>query len=72
MALKDEQAIRAELLEIEALLLDDQLKDEDRTALYGAQQALRNVLDPETWQTASQTFYRPGARPDEPASNRQH
>jgi hypothetical protein len=27
-------------------------------ALHGAQQALRNVLDPETWSQASQTFYR--------------
>ena len=37
-------AIMAELLEIEALLQDDRLNDEDRHALHGAQQALRNVL----------------------------
>ena len=47
-----------ELLEIEALLQDDRLNDNDRYALHGAQQALRNVLDSETWQQASQTFYR--------------
>lgn len=61
-----------ELSEIELILADDQLKDEDRTALYGAQQALRNVLAPETWQTASQTFYRPDARPQEASSTSQH
>ena len=36
--------IMAELLEIEALLQDDRLNDDDRHALHGAQQALRNVL----------------------------
>jgi hypothetical protein len=51
-------AIMAELLEIEALLQDDRLNDGDRYALFGAQQALRNVLDSEKWQQASQTFYR--------------
>ena len=35
-------AIMAELLEIEALLQDRRLNDEDRHALHGAQQALRN------------------------------
>jgi hypothetical protein len=39
-------AIMAELLEIEALLQDDRLNDDDRHALHGAQQALRNVLRP--------------------------
>ena len=47
-------AILAELLEIECLLQDDRLSDEDRHALHGSQQALRNVLDPETWHSASQ------------------
>ncbi|MCA1452802.1 hypothetical protein I6F35_06155 [Bradyrhizobium sp. BRP22] len=56
-------AIQTELLEIEAILADDGLTDEDRAALHGAQQTLRNVLDPETWHPASQTFYRLGARP---------
>jgi hypothetical protein len=51
-------AIMAELLEIEGLLQDDRLNDNDRHALHGAQQALRNILDPETWHQASQTFYR--------------
>jgi hypothetical protein len=50
--------VEAELLEIEELLQDDRLKVEDRHALHGAQQALRNVLDPDTWHPASQTFYR--------------
>lgn len=49
-------AIEAEPLEIEGMLLDGRLKDEDRHALHGAQQALRNVLDRETWHPASQTF----------------
>ncbi|UFX42030.1 hypothetical protein HAP47_0022455 [Bradyrhizobium sp. 41S5] len=55
--------IAAELLEIEAILMDDRLAEEDRAALHGAQQALRNALDPNTWQPASLTFYRLGARP---------
>ena len=46
------------------------LSDEDRHALHGAQQALRNVLDRETWHPASQTFYRIDSRPIEPASPR--
>jgi hypothetical protein len=68
--MQDRDAILAEV--IEAVLLDDQLKDEDQAALYGAQQALRNVLYPETWQPASQTFYRGGARPTEAGSSRQY
>jgi hypothetical protein len=56
-------AVMTELLEIEALLQDDRLNDNDRHALHGAQQALRNVLDFETWQQASQTFYRIDNRP---------
>jgi hypothetical protein len=62
--------VEAELLEIEGLLQDDRIKDEDRRALHGAQQALRNVLDRETWHPASQTFYRIDARPIEPGSTR--
>jgi hypothetical protein len=58
-------AIVAELLEIEALLQDDRLNDSDRYALFGAQQALRNVLDAGTWQPASQTFYRIDNKPSE-------
>ena len=61
-------AIEAEILEIEVLLQDHRLKDEDRHALHGAQQALRNVLDRDTWQPASQTFYAIDNRPIEPAS----
>ena len=57
--------VEAELLEIEALLQDDRLKVEDRHALHGAQQALRHVLDSDTWHAASQTFYRLDARPIE-------
>ena len=49
-------AILAELLEIESLLQDD-------FALHGAQQALRNILEPDTWHQASQTFYRIDNRP---------
>ena len=51
-------AIMTELLEIEGLLQDEALNDNDGHALHGAQQALRNILDPETWHRASQTFYR--------------
>jgi hypothetical protein len=61
-------AIMAELLEIEALLQDDRLNDSDRYALFGAQQALRNVLDAGTWQPASQTFYRIDNKPSEAVS----
>jgi hypothetical protein len=68
----DRDRIEAEILEIEALLADDKLSDEDRAGLHGAQQALRNVLDPETWHPASQTFYRVGARPTEAESKRRH
>jgi hypothetical protein len=35
---KERDSILAELLEIETLLADDQLKDEERAALHGAQQ----------------------------------
>jgi hypothetical protein len=61
-------ASEAVLLEIEEMLQDERLKDEDRYALHGAQQARRNVLDRETWHPASQTFYRMENRPIEPAS----
>jgi len=57
--------VEAELLEIEALLQDERIKVEDRHALHGAQQALRNVLDQDTWHSASQTFYRLDARSTE-------
>jgi hypothetical protein len=49
-------AIEAELHEVEALLQNADLSQEDRTALHGASRTLRHVLDPETWQPASQTF----------------
>ena len=39
----DRDAILAELLEIEGILLDDRLNDEDRHALHGAAQGLRHV-----------------------------
>jgi hypothetical protein len=61
-------AIMAELLEIEGMLQDDRLNDNDRQALHGAQQALRNVLDPEKWHQASQTFYRIDNKPSEAVS----
>jgi hypothetical protein len=61
-------AIMAELLEIEGLLQGDRLNDDDRHALHGAQQALRNILDPETWHQASQTFYRIDNKPSEAVS----
>jgi hypothetical protein len=61
-------AILAELMEIEGMLQDDRLNDQDRIALHGAQQAMRNILDPDTWQPASQTFYRIDNRPSEAAS----
>jgi hypothetical protein len=48
--------VEAELLEIEALLQEERLKDEDRRALHGAQQALLNILDSDTWLPASQTM----------------
>jgi hypothetical protein len=61
-------AIMADLLEIEGLLQDDRLNDNDRFALHGAQQALRHILDPDTWRQASQTFYRIDNRPSEAIS----
>ena len=61
-------AIMTELLEIEGLLQDEGLNDNDRHALHGAQQALQNILDPETWHQASQTFYRIDNRPSEAVS----
>ena len=66
------EAIIAELIEIEAMLEDDRLSDADRFALYGAQQALRNVLEPDMWQTASQSFYRLDNRPSDPPSKARH
>ena len=36
-----------------------------RHALHGAQQALCNVLEADTWHPASQTFYRIDNRPSE-------
>jgi hypothetical protein len=65
-------AILAELLEIEGILSDDRLSDQDRTALHGAQQALRNILEPDTWQPASQAFYRIGARHIEVTGTSRH
>jgi hypothetical protein len=61
-------AIMADLLEIEGLLQDDRLNDNDRHALDGAQQALRNILDPETSHQASQTFCQIDNRPSEAVS----
>ena len=65
-------SIKAELTEIEAMLDDDRLSDANRFARYGAQQALRNILEPDVWQTASQSFYRIGARPSDPPSKAKH
>ena len=67
-AMINRDAIFAELLEIESLLQDDRLNDQDRFALHGAQQALRNILEPDTWHQASQTFYRIDNRPSEAGS----
>ena len=64
----DRDAIRTELLELEGMLQDDRLSDYDRVALHGAQQALRHILQPDTWQAASQTFYRIDNRPSEAVS----
>jgi hypothetical protein len=61
-------AIVAELMEIEGMLQDDRLNDHERVALHGAQQALRNVLEPDTWHPASQTFCRIDNRPSEAGS----
>jgi hypothetical protein len=68
----DRERIETELAEIELMLADDRLKDEDRFALFGASQALRHILDPDTWHPASQTFYRLGDRPMPSPSDRQH
>ena len=64
--------IEAELIEIEAMLDDEHLSDPDRFTLYGASQALRNLLYPDMWQLPSQTFYRPDARPSDPPSKARH
>jgi hypothetical protein len=64
----DRDAILTELLEIEGTLQDDRLNDDDRHSLLGAQQALRNILDRDTWHPASQTFYRIDKRPSEAGS----
>lgn len=63
-------AITSEIDEIEALLTDDTLSDEVRNALHGAQQAMRWALDPMTWESPSQTFYRLGGRPLPAASTK--
>jgi hypothetical protein len=68
LAVMNRDAIHAELLELEGVLQDDRLSDYDRIALHGAQQALRHVLEPDTWHPASQTFYRIDNRPSEAAS----
>lgn len=54
--------ILAELLEVTEVLLDHRLPEEDRAALQGAQQALRNVLNPDAWEPASEIFFRIGTR----------
>ena len=64
----ERDAILAELLEIESSLQDDRLSENDRHSLHGAQQALRNILDRDTWRPASQTFYRIDQRPSEAGS----
>jgi hypothetical protein len=51
-------AIIAERMELEGLLQDDRLNDYDRLALHGAQQALQHIIEPDIWQSASQTFCR--------------
>jgi hypothetical protein len=61
-------AILTELLELEGMLQDDRLNDHDRLALHGAQQALRNIIEPDIWNPASQTFYRIDNRPSEAGS----
>ena len=50
-----------------ATLQDDRLSDGDRNALFGAQQALRNILAPDVRETASQSVYRIGNRLIPPA-----
>jgi hypothetical protein len=61
-------AIIAELLELEGMLQDDRLNDNDRLALYGAQQALQHIIEPDIWPSASQTFCRIDNRPSEAGS----
>lgn len=68
----DRERLETELAEIELMLADHRLKDEDRFALFGASQAIRHMLDPDTWHPASQTFYRLGDRPIPSPSNKQH
>lgn len=68
----DRERLETELAEIELMLADDRLKDEDRFALFGASQAIRHILDPDTWHPASQTFYRLGDRPIPSPSTKQH
>ena len=64
----DRDAILAELLDIEGMLLDARLSDEDRHALHGAAQALRHVPDAATWQPASQRSITWVNRPSEAGS----
>ena len=45
-------AIEAESIELEHTLEDDRLREDVRFALMGASQALRHVLDCETWHPA--------------------
>jgi hypothetical protein len=66
------ETIEAELSEIEDTLQDERLSKDARLALSGASRALSNVLHPDTFQSASQTFYRLDARPDEATSPRRH
>jgi hypothetical protein len=61
-------AILTELMELEGILQDDRLNDHDRLALHGAQQALRNIIEPDMWHPASQTFCRIDNRPSEAGS----
>jgi hypothetical protein len=68
----DQDTIVNELTEIEHMLLNEGLSEDVRFALMGASQVLWHVLDPETWQSASHTFYRLDARPDEVPSPRRH
>ena len=65
-------SILAELTEIEAMLEDDRLSDGDRCALFGAQQALRYILEPDVWESPSQSFYRLDSRPSDPPSKAKH
>jgi hypothetical protein len=56
-----------ELLAIEAPPSGGSIERQRSVCAFGAQQALRNVLDPE-WQQASQTFFRIDNRPSEAVS----